>query len=78
MKQSWTVEELEELWTLYPDEFILLSNKDKKNKLAVALILKYFQVTSFFPKEASDIPKSIILHLTTGQFFEISHARSQV
>ena len=63
MKQNWTIEELEELWTLHPDELALLDSKTKENKLGFALIFKYFQITSFFPKEISDIPKAIIFHI---------------
>lgn len=63
MKQNWTVEELNELWTLRSDEFSLLRNRKKENKFCIALMLKYFQVTSFFPKEISDIPKSVIFHI---------------
>ncbi|MGV8949439.1 MAG: DUF4158 domain-containing protein, partial [Candidatus Paracaedibacter sp.] len=63
MKQNWTMEELEELWTLQPDELTLLDNRTKENKLGFALIFKYFQITSFFPKEISDIPKAIIFHI---------------
>lgn len=63
MKQTWTMEELEELWTLRPDELTLLDNKTKENKLGFALIFKHFQITSFFPKEISDIPRVIILHI---------------
>lgn len=63
MKQQWTADELEELWTLHPDEFALLRNKTRENKLCFALILKYFQVTSYFPNDVSDIPKSITFHI---------------
>ena len=63
MKQQWTPEELEEIWTLQPDELALLDNRTKENKLGFALIFKYFQITSFFPKEISDIPKAIIFHI---------------
>lgn len=63
MKQNWTMEELEGLWTLQPEELALLDNKTKENKLGFALIFKYFQITSFFPKEISDIPKSVIFHI---------------
>ncbi|MGV8949365.1 MAG: Tn3 family transposase [Candidatus Paracaedibacter sp.] len=63
MKQNWTIEELEDYWTLRPDELDLLENKTKGNKLGFALILKYFQVTASFPKEISEIPKNIVLHM---------------
>ncbi len=54
---------MEELWTLQPDELVFLDNKTKENKLGFALIFKYFQITSFFPKEISDIPKVIVFHV---------------
>jgi len=76
MKQNWTIEELEELWTLHPDEFILLRNKTKENKLSFALILKYFQVTSFFPKEISEIPKAIIFHIAKQINITVEIAKS--
>lgn len=63
MRQHWTAEELEEFWTLHPEECNLVAHKTKENKLGFALILKHFQVTSFFPKSISAIPKIIVLYI---------------
>lgn len=76
MKQNWTVEELDELWTLRPNEWTLLRHRKKENKLCVALMLKYFQVTALFPKELSDIPKSIIFHIAKQINVPFERARS--
>jgi len=63
MKQRWTIEELDELWMLHPGEISLITNKTKENQLGFALILKHFQVASFFPKSISDIPEPVIFHV---------------
>jgi hypothetical protein len=59
MRQHWTAEELEEFWTLQPEESNLVAHKTKENKLGFALILKHFQVTSFFPKRFQRFRKSL-------------------
>jgi Domain of unknown function (DUF4158) len=63
MKQRWTEEELEGLWTLHPEEFKLLKNKSGITKLSFALMLKYFQVFCRFPNNQETISPSIILHM---------------
>lgn len=63
MKQRCTIEELDELWTLHPGEISLITNKTKENQLGFALILKHFQVASFFPKSLSDVPEPVIFHV---------------
>lgn len=63
MKLQWTPEELEDLWTLHPGEISLVTKKTGANKLGFALLLKCFQVTSLFPKNTSDIPESVVLHV---------------
>lgn len=63
MKQRWTEEELEGLWTLHPGEFKILKNKSGKSKLSFALMLKHFQVFCRFPNNQETIPPSIILHM---------------
>ena len=63
MKQRWTIEELDELWTLHHGEISLITNKTKDNQLGFALILKHFQVASFFPKSISDISEPVIFHI---------------
>lgn len=66
MKQRWTAEELEDLWTLHPEELKLLKNKSGETRLSFAVMLKYFQLFHSFPhiQDINIIPRSIILHIS--------------
>lgn len=63
MKRHWEVDELIEYWTLLPNEETLLGNKTGANRLGFAILLKFFQLEVKFPKDYSDIPKPIVVHL---------------
>lgn len=57
MKQNWTLDELIDNWLLLPAKEALVSrHKSDRNKLGVALLLKYFQIAGRFPHRRRDIP----------------------
>ncbi len=63
MKRNWQPEQLIEHWTLLPSEFELLNNKTSTNRLAIALLLKYFQYEGRFPTSKSEIPQDAIIYV---------------
>jgi TnpA family transposase len=63
MKRNWQTEELIEHWTLLPAELELLNNKTSTNRLAIALLLKYFQYEGRFPTSKSEIPQDPIIYI---------------
>lgn len=61
MKQNWTLDELIDNWLLLPAEEALVSrHKSDRNKLGVALLLKYFQIAGRFPHRRRDIPQAAV------------------
>ena len=64
MKQNWTKEEKEELWTLSSEELKLLDNKKDKNRLVFSLMLKFFQYMGRFPTTEDNIPFKIIAYMS--------------
>jgi hypothetical protein len=58
MKQKWTPKELAESWTLTTEELNLLDTVIHKNRLGLALLLKFFQVEGCFPESKNEIPKA--------------------
>src|SRR6266545_1834492 len=60
MKRVWETEELVEHWTLVPPELELLRNKTGPTRLGFALLLKFFQSEARFPKDAHEIPETVI------------------
>ena len=65
MKQNWTLDELIDSWTLSPNETTFVKRyKTATNQVAVALLLKYFQLVGRFPYRRRDIPRAAIEFLT--------------
>lgn len=61
MKQNWTLDELIDNWLLLPVEEALVNNyRSDRNKLGVALLLKYFQIAGRFPHRRRDIPQAAV------------------
>ena len=56
MKREWAAEELAEHWTLLPDERELLANKTGVTRLGFAVLLKFFQAESRFPRASQEVP----------------------
>ena len=61
MKQNWTLDELIDNWLLLPAEEALVNrHKSDRNRLGVALLLKYFQIAGRFPHRRRDIPQAAV------------------
>ncbi len=61
MKHNWTLDELIDNWTLLPHEMELVSgSKTNHNRLGFALLLKYFQIESKFPRHRRETPQTAI------------------
>jgi hypothetical protein len=64
MKHKWTLDELIDQWTLLPTELELVKrSKTAHNQLGAALLLKYFQVDSRFPRRQRDVPQAAIEYI---------------
>jgi hypothetical protein len=63
MKRVWNTEELVEHWTLMPPELELPGNKSGATRLGFALLLKFFQHEACFPKDANEIPDTVISYV---------------
>ena len=63
MQQHWLPYELKELWSLSPEEQVLLAGRSASNRLGVAILLKFFQITGQFPKGRMDVPRQAVAHL---------------
>lgn len=61
MKHNWTLDELIDSWTLLPNELELIGgSKADHNRLAFALLLKYFQIEGKFPRHRREIPQTAV------------------
>lgn len=61
MHQNWTIDQLIDQWTLLLDErAFVLRHKTDANRLAVALLFKYFQIVGRFPRRRQDVPTPAI------------------
>ena len=63
MKREWSAEELAEQWTLLPSERELLANKTGVTRLGFAVLLKFFQAESRFPRDLQEVPGAAIEYL---------------
>ena len=63
MQQHWLPYELKELWSLSPEEQVLLAGRSASNRLGFAILLKFFQITGQFPKGRMDVPRQAVAHL---------------
>lgn len=59
MKQKWTTQELEELYTLLPEEIALLKDIREKTSPPFAVLLAFYRNEKRFPKSMNEIPKPI-------------------
>jgi hypothetical protein len=61
MKTQWNIDELEAQFTLLPPEIEWLDAKAKAyNRLAQAVMLKYFQQEGRFPEETRNVPTTVL------------------
>lgn len=63
MKRNWQPEELIEHWTLLPGELTILKGKTVSNRLAIAILLKFYQYDCQFPKNKAEIPTQGLQYL---------------
>nr|WP_281999019.1 DUF4158 domain-containing protein [Priestia flexa] len=64
MKRNWNQNELDEHFSLLPNEnHLVLSKKTSANCIGFAVILKYFQQEAQFPNKKQDVPKEVVQHL---------------
>lgn len=59
MRRRWTREELEETWTLGPDEHALLSGKGGPTRLGFAVLVRFFAKEGRFPGP-EEIPEEAV------------------
>ena len=56
MKKHWGETELSEQWSLNSEEHDVIASHSEKNRLGLAIQLKYIQIEGRFPRKLSDIP----------------------
>lgn len=56
MKRNWSDDELQEFWSLSPDELALLPSKSAARRLGFALQLKFLQIQGQFPDYRRELP----------------------
>ncbi|EQD64967.1 transposase Tn3 family protein, partial [mine drainage metagenome] len=64
MKRNWSEPELEEFWTLSPDELKLAFGLAPTRQLGLALQLKFLQIEGHFPGSRRDIPALAVRHVS--------------
>ena len=60
MKRTWSSDELREHWSLSTEEQALLTRKTSRGQLGFAILLKYYQLETRFPRDRRDIPPAVI------------------
>jgi hypothetical protein len=77
MKIHWTDLELEEFWSLTNVERQeLLPGKTQSHRLAIAALLKFYQIAGCFPGNPREIPERAILHLARTLDIDVSASPS--
>ena len=61
MKRHWNIDELIDDWTLQPGEMALVTQvRTAKNRLGLALLLKWFQYENRFPRRRQEVPPDVV------------------
>lgn len=63
MKRQWEPEELVEHFTLLPDEWALLPDKNPVNQLGFAVLFKFFQLEARFPTAKQEVSKLVTSYI---------------
>lgn len=64
MKRNWSQIELEEQFSLFPNEINLIMNKrTNANRLGFAILLKYFQQEARFPNDKHDVTTVVVQYV---------------
>jgi hypothetical protein len=79
MKIHWTDLELEEFWSLTNVERQeLLPGKTQSHRLAVAALLKFYQIAGCFPGNLRELPERVVLHLARTLDIDVSVSPSSI
>jgi len=73
MKRHWNVQELREHWSLSVEERSLLAHKAPRSQLGFAVLLKFFQLESRFPRDRREAPQAAVEDL--AQQLDVSPAQ---
>lgn len=76
MKRNWSDQELEEFWTLTPDELNLLPKNTPARRLAFAIQMKFLQIEGQFPDFRRDVPALATRHVADQIGVHRNHAAS--
>jgi hypothetical protein len=75
MRQHVTPQELDEHFTVLPQEHTRLAQKSPAQRLGCAILLKYFQWEGRFPTAWHDVPHAVIRHVAARLGVPIDSAR---
>ena len=64
MKHDWSTEELAAQWSLLPTEREFLGNKTGATRLGFGVLLKFFQAEGRFPRNAQEVPESVVAYIS--------------
>jgi Domain of unknown function (DUF4158) len=73
MKRYWSTQELREHWSLSVEERSLLAKKTPRSRLGFAVLLKFFQLESRFPRNRREVPRTAVEDL--AQQLDVSPAQ---
>ena len=76
MKRTWSEPELEEFWTLTPEESVLVTDKPPTRRLGLAMQLKFLQIDGQFPRGRHDVPAAAVRHLADQLDVHSKHVAS--
>ena len=65
MRREWEPEDLIACWTLIESDWPLVGNKTGITRLGFALLLKFFELESRFPRHASEIPPAAVEYVAS-------------
>jgi hypothetical protein len=76
MKRYWSSQEHRESWSLSVEERSLLAKKTPRNRLGFAVLLKFFQLGSRFPRDRREVSRTAVEDLS--QPLDVSPAQFDV
>jgi hypothetical protein len=63
VRREWEPEDLVASWTLVEDDWRLLGNKSGAQRLAFALLLKFFELEGRFPRHPGELPRQAVAYV---------------
>jgi len=72
MQRLWSADELDERWTLVPEDMALLTDLPDAGKLGLVAQLAYWRQNGRSPDDAADLALALVRHLAAqiGSRFE--------